>query len=285
MAFANILTVLTGASDDAQTLLAAARMAHDAQGAVNVVVAPPMAVIDDWAGTASGFGAPPLVTEAARRAQLDLRRKVEALARDVTDQLGLEVDEASGRIILVEEQSAQLLDLTDLTPFTDLVVIGRQTMSALGPWSGLISDTLLLAGTPVLVINAQPEELPSAVAIAWNGSQIAARAVRAALPFLTAADRVVILQDPDHLRRRERAAARPERLTDYLRRHGVGHIEVRREPGSSLGEGFVRLARDCGAGLLVSGAFEHSRLREDLLGGVTTSLIEDSQTFNLLFAH
>lgn len=285
MVFANILTVLTGAGDDAQTLLAAARMAREAQGAVNVVVAPPVAVIDDWAGTASGFGAPPLVREAVRRTQIELRRNVEALARDITDQLGLEADEASGRIILVEEQSAQLLDLTDLTPFTDLVVIGRQTLSELGPWSGLVSDTLLLAGTPVLVINAPPEDLPSTAAIAWNGSPVAARAVRAALPFLIAADKVIVLQDPDHLRRREREAARPERLTDYLRRHGVGGVEVRREAGVSLGDGLVKATRACGAGLLVAGAFEHSRLREDVLGGVTASLISESRTFNLFFAH
>lgn len=285
MAFANILTILTGAADDALTLETAARMAHQAQGVVNVIVAPPMLVVEDWVGTSSGYGAPSAVREAARRAQLDLRRTVEALARELTQGLGLEIDEASGRIILVEEQGAQLLDLSDQTPFTDLVVVGRHTLQDLGLWSGLISGALLQARLPVLVISAPSEVFAPTVAIAWNGSATAARAVHAALPFLVAADHVVILQDPDHLRISERRTASPERLTDYLRRHGVGAVSIRREPGASRGDGLARLATACGAGLLVVGAFEHSRLREDLIGGVTASLIAERGTFNLLFAH
>lgn len=285
MSFASILTVLTGASDDALTLLAAADLARAARGQVKVVLAPPLAVVGDWATMADGFGAPPALREASRQAQLDLRRGVEALAREITDQLGLELDEDGGRIVLAEEQSAQALDLSALTPFTDLVVVGRATLEDLGPWSGLVADALLLARTPVLVISAPPAEVASAVAIAWNGGPAAARAVRAALPFLTAASGVVILQDPAHLRVGDRRTAEPEQLSDYLRLHGIKNIEVRREAQSSRGDGLIRQARACGAGLLVAGAFEHSRLREDILGGITVSLIAHSQTFNLLFAH
>lgn len=285
MAFANILTILTGAADDAATLETAARMARAAQGVVNVVVAPPLLVIDDWAGTVSGFGAAAPVREQARRFQEALRHTVEALARRLTEMLGLEVDEASGRIILLDEQSAALLDLSDMTPFTDLIVVGRRSLEQLGAWSGLVSNALFEARLPALVVGAAPETPISTVAIAWNGSQTAARAVRAALPWLIAADRVVILQDPDHLRAAERRTADPERLIDYLRRHGVGAISIARTPGSSRKDGLIRLAHAHRADLFVAGAFEHSRLREDFLGGVTASAIADHHDISLLLAH
>lgn len=285
MNYANILTVLTGANDDAVTLLAAAKMAQAAQGAVSVVVAPPLMVLNDWAETRKGFGPSISVRDACRRAQLKLRRDVEALAREITDRLGLELEETSGRIILVEEQVASALDLSDLTPFTDLVVIGQRTLQDLGPWSGLIATALLQAQLPVLAISALPEELPATVAVAWNGGQRAARAVRAALPYLVAADHVVILQDPDHLTLRDRQTARPERLVDYLRRHGVRAVSIRCESGISRDGGLAQLARETGTGLLVAGAFDHSRLVEDILGGVTLGLIAKSRGFNLLFAH
>lgn len=285
MSYASILTILTGADDDALTLASAAELARAAQGQVNVVLAPPLAVVGDPAPGQSGLGFSPTLREAAHNAQAELRRDVEAMARDITGQLGPGVEPDTGRIVLVEEQSAHALDLSALAPFADLVVVGRMTLQALGSWSGLMADALLRAQVPVLVISGAPGELGLGAAIAWNGSPAAARAVRAAMPLLKAATRVVILQDPAHLRASERAVAAPERLVAYLRRHGVREIEVETRDGLSRYDGLVRQARSWDAGLLVAGAFEHSRLREDVLGGVTKSLIAHSRALNLFFAH
>lgn len=285
MSYASILTVLSGATDDALALSSAASLAHAAHGQVHVVLAPPLAVVSDWTAGPDGFGVSPAVREAARQAQDDLRRGVEALARELTARLGLESDEDAGRIVFVEEQSAHALDLSNLAPFTDLLVVGRLTLQALGSWSGLVADALFRAQVPVLVTSVAPAELGLGAAIAWNGSPSAARAVRAALPLLKAASGVVILQDPAHLRASERIAAEPERLVDYLRQHGLSGIEVERQEGLSRFDGLVRRARAWDAGLLVAGAFEHSRLREDLLGGVTKALIAHGGGLNLFFAH
>ncbi|MET3665783.1 universal stress protein [Caulobacter sp. 1776] len=285
MSFASILTVLTGAADDALTLQSAAALAHAARGEVKVVLAPPLAVIGDWAGGPDGFGVAPVVREAARTTQAALRRGVEALAREITEQLGLDIGEDAGRIVLVEEQSAHSLDLSRLALLTDLVVVGRMTLQTLGPWSGLVADALLAARVPVLAISSAPDEASAVAVIAWNGGSSAARAVRAALPLLKPASRVVILQDPEHLRLSDRSTTDPERLADYLRLHQVRDIEIYVETGGMRADGLVRQARNWDAGLVIAGAFEHSRLREDILGGVTASLVAESRTFNLFFAH
>ncbi|RRN61790.1 universal stress protein [Caulobacter sp. 602-1] len=285
MSYASILTVLTGADDDALTLASAAELARTAHGQVSVVLAPPLAMFGNAAQDKNGLGVPPASREAAQNAQAELRRGVEAMAREVTGQSSPGVESDAGRIVFVEEQSAHALDLSALAPFADLVVVGRLTLQALGSWSGLMTDALLRAQVPVLVISGARGDLGLGAAIAWNGSPAAARAVRAAMPLLKAATRVVILQDPAHLRASERVIAAPEQLVAYLRRHGVSEIEVESRDGLSRYDGLVRQARSWDAGLLVAGAFEHSRLREDVLGGVTKSLIVHGRTLNLLLAH
>jgi nucleotide-binding universal stress UspA family protein len=46
----------------------------------------------------------------------------------------------------------------------------------------------------------------------------------------------------------------------------------------------MALARDVGAGLLITGAYGHSRYREWVLGGVTRELLEHT-AMPLLMAH
>jgi nucleotide-binding universal stress UspA family protein len=46
----------------------------------------------------------------------------------------------------------------------------------------------------------------------------------------------------------------------------------------------MALARDCHAGLMVSGAYGHSRFRELVLGGVTRELLERAPV-PVLLAH
>ena len=56
-------------------------------------------------------------------------------------------------------------------------------------------------------------------------------------------------------------------------RHGI-KAEAQGFPTDGLDEGqaLMRCAEDCGAGLIVMGAYGHSRLREFVLGGATRSM-------------
>jgi nucleotide-binding universal stress UspA family protein len=70
----------------------------------------------------------------------------------------------------------------------------------------------------------------------------------------------------------------------YLARHGARVDVVVERTRSTVGTALLGLARDCGAGLMVTGAYGHSRYREWMLGGVTRELLERSRV-PLLLAH
>jgi nucleotide-binding universal stress UspA family protein len=134
---------------------------------------------------------------------------------------------------------------------------------------------------PVLALPEQfaSIELDAPVLIAWNGSPEAAAAARAALPLLKRSQ-VLLLEVEE-----EQQGYPRDLVARYLSRHGV-HVEIVQRPliEGRIGLAIVEAAAEAGAGLIVMGAYGHSRLREFLLGGVTRALIHNSAV-PLLLAH
>ena len=68
----------------------------------------------------------------------------------------------------------------------------------------------------------------------------------------------------------------------WLSRHGVpASGQVPDECGGAASQ-IERVASEIGAGLVIAGAYGHSRLREWVLGGVTKELINPSKRCSLL---
>jgi len=172
--------------------------------------------------------------------------------------------------------------------YADLVVIGQHD----DDWTcGVSSDFQerlpLMAGRPVLVVPHSYERRPIGrrIAIAWNASREAARAVSDALPLLKRASYVHVgVFRPSHT-----PGAHGEEpgadIAAYLVRHGV-KVEVVRQDWSDVDVGNQLLSRafDWQSDLIVMGAWGHSRASELLLGGVTRSLLR-SMTVPVLMAH
>lgn len=135
-----------------------------------------------------------------------------------------------------------------------------------------LNAALFDAGRPVLGVPAgsSPLEKGTPAVVAWNGSSEASRALVASVPLLKEASEVVVT----HVGSLDTIAAL-EPVVDYLARH---HIKAR---GVELGEAgnasdlIAEQIRRIGAGLLVMGAYSHSRLREFVLGGVTRDMLTD----------
>lgn len=149
---------------------------------------------------------------------------------------------------------------------------------------GLIEDLILYGGRPLLVVPAGRQTFAAErIVIAWNGSAPAARAVGDALPFLREARDVHVVTV---LGEKEPANAVPGvELGPYLRRHGipVTVVDLLMEGGSTA-ETLRRHARQARADMMVVGGFGHTRLREMVLGGVTTALLADGPV-PLLVSH
>jgi nucleotide-binding universal stress UspA family protein len=139
-----------------------------------------------------------------------------------------------------------------------------------------IEDALFETGRPVLVIPpAKTQLLPRHVAVAWDGSSRAARAVKDALPFLSAAQRVsvVTVTGEKDLSRMAPGAD----LATYLIRHRIDcRFETLAAVRGDVGRTLRNFITEEAVEMLVMGAFVHTRLREAILGGVTRSLLDRS---------
>ena len=283
MTYASTLTVLTGAKDDGIALTTAAQFARSTGGVARCLLALPLLIMADWAGAVGGVYVTEALVDSIEQSNAQARRQTEALVRDITRQEGLEISESGGRIVVLNEQPTSQLSFIGETPLTDLVIVGPSTLVDLGVWSGLVSDGVMRAYTPLLVTRRIASD--GVAAIAWDGGEAAGRAVRAALPLLRTASKVIVLQDPDNISSKNRGAADPERLTEYLRLHGVMASDVVRQDKASRDNRLAALCRELDVELLVAGAFSHARLTEEIMGGCTGSLVERVQDFNLFLAH
>jgi nucleotide-binding universal stress UspA family protein len=180
-----------------------------------------------------------------------------------------------------EEQGRQMDVIKSHGRLADLVAVAKPDRDR-GLGFNTLKAGLFHTGRPVLIcppVQTPPETLGRRIAIAWNGSTEAARAVALALPLIQAADDVVVLDGGtgDH-------GASGSELLRYLEIRGV---KARREPidgGDNPGRVILESARRAGADLVVMGAYSRSREFEAVFGGATQYVV-DHCTIPVLMVH
>lgn len=171
--------------------------------------------------------------------------------------------------IEAEERIGALARLYDLT-------IVLQPESSHSSHDDVISQAVLFgAGGPMLMVPYTHKGPLDArhVGIAWDGSRLAARALRDALPFLTAAETITAIAVNEDQENAGEASS--DRLVSHLARRGI-NARVERlpaEPGNVHGA-ILSFAADDDIGLLVMGGYGRWRLQERILGGVTRGVFE-----------
>jgi nucleotide-binding universal stress UspA family protein len=197
----------------------------------------------------------------------------------------LGVDAPETRLIEDDPRYALLLQ----SRYADLVVLSQDSEADRNlpvRVRGLPEHVALRGARPVLVVpgDYQGEPIPGTAVVAWDGGMQALRAITAALPLLEHAATVKLaVINPDALS--ELHGEQPGAdMALYLARHGARVEVVVERTRATTGEVLCKLARDCGAGLMVAGAFGHSRYREWMLGGTTRELLERARV-PLLIAH
>jgi nucleotide-binding universal stress UspA family protein len=146
------------------------------------------------------------------------------------------------------------------------------------------AELAITSGRPVLI--APPSAPPLSakqILLAWKDTREARRAMSDAMPFLTAAERVVVAA----VCPKSSAEASGRQVADVARalaRHGVkAETKVVEDPHPD-GFQILRQASLEGADLIVCGAYGHSRLGEWVFGGVTADLLSQEDAY-LLFSH
>ncbi|MGY2906710.1 universal stress protein [Bradyrhizobium sp. URHC0002] len=118
------------------------------------------------------------------------------------------------------------------------------------------------------------------VGIAWNGSRVAARALRDAMPFLIGAKAVTVIAVNE-----EAGEASSDQLVAHLARRGIAaRVQRLATERGDVQAAILSIAAESNIGLLVMGGYGHSRLQERILGGVTRGMF-NSMTVPVLMSH
>ena len=163
--------------------------------------------------------------------------------------------------------------------YSTLSVVARSDAED-APLLGLPERLILRSGRPTLLLppTTDPEgPLGKHMAIGWNASPEAARAVSDAMPFLITAEEVEVLIVDEERHRDTYGDAPGTDLARHLTRYGV---EVNVRPLSSddrdIGKVLLDLTGELSVDLLVLGAYSHARFAEAILGGVTRRVLRES---------
>ena len=276
MAIAKIVVPVAGVARDAMALAAALTVAKPFNAHVRAVFAHPdpqeavpnvgvplsleavSAIIDgqEQVAKAGAIAARASLAEAASKAGVKVTS-----APQKTPAVTCSFREATGRLPSVIAAATQL---------SDLVVFGPLHSPEFADMMEAFLDVLTKTGRPVLVAPREPlGQFARHVAVGWDGSVSASRALIAAMPLLAIAKTVTLLC--------VREGATPMGTADakeYLSLHGLSCVEnscgAEKRP---VGDALADAAQGCGADLLVLGGYGHSHLRETIFGGVTSSIL------------
>jgi nucleotide-binding universal stress UspA family protein len=136
-----------------------------------------------------------------------------------------------------------------------------------------LADLALKAGKPMLVVDPTVDRLDLGhVVVSWKDTREARRAVEDALSILRLAANVTVVEiaDKDDL---DQARIRTEDVANWLDSHGIA-AAARTE--AAVGDNATQIETilwELGVGLIVGGAYGHTRLHEWVLGGVTKDLL------------
>lgn len=189
---------------------------------------------------------------------------------------------AAAAEVLADDYHTLAWRLAHMARLADVAVMQADAESV-SLHEGLLKEVLFESGRPVIVVPPDwaGAVVPEKVIVAWDGTGKAARAIGDALPLLERASEVEVVAvsgDPDASKRMD-AADMAAHLSRHCRRVTMTTLPVQNgDVAATLGS-HARLTR---ANLIVMGAFARPKLRQMILGGVTSSMITQPPAPTLL---
>ncbi len=180
--------------------------------------------------------------------------------------------EAPGRQIDVLKHHGRLADL--------IMVPKPDRDRNLG--ANTLRSALFASGRPVLMCPPRdgiPKTLGERIAIGWNGSIEASRAVALSMGLIESASEVTILSSGEEVH-----GATCEDLAAMLALRGVIARTQRFNVRGSVGDNLLDHAQTAGADMLVMGAYGDSYERETVFGGNTQAVV-DHATMPVVLVH
>ncbi len=276
-----VIAMLGGASDAAQAHITAAfAVAHRMKAGLTGLLALP-----DPSNAMMYFSGPESVM--AGSASIDVlivaQDEVEKAMRSTFDQ----VAKATGHGVRAEfvRQTGSATKRGEAAALlADAFVLPREAAQSDHALNPVFDHVLMHARLPLVLADGGALSKGPCL-IAWDASPQAARAVKLHLPLIRTYSHVVIAQHPGKMRQDNKAAAMtsPQALATWLQKEGL-RTEIAEFSGK-ISDGLLQLADKHHAGLLVMGAYGHSRLGEMLFGGTSQALLNASSGPVLALSH
>lgn len=172
--------------------------------------------------------------------------------------------------------------------YADLIVVGQSgPQNAPSSPENLPESIAMASGRPTLVVphDGPAKAIGKNVMLCWNASRESARAASDALPFLKAAQKVIILVVEPKTSSGAHGEEPGADVAMWLAQHGV-KVTVLREtaPDADVGKVIGSRAADHGIDLIVMGVYGHSRVREWVMGGASRTML-NAMTVPILMSH
>ena len=184
--------------------------------------------------------------------------------------------EANGTSIWWREESGREDEIIAIRGrLFDCIIVGRPVRDAALPSPITLEAALLDTGRPTIVA---PPKMPPVtlghVAVAWESSPEATRALSASMPLLEQADKVTLLSaDPV-----EPPSIPPTEGVARLAWSGISAsivtFDVTQE---EIGAAYLKHAGEVSADMLIKGAYARSRVRQMILGGRTRHILSHTE--------
>ncbi|MCB1858781.1 MAG: universal stress protein [Gammaproteobacteria bacterium] len=160
----------------------------------------------------------------------------------------------------------------------DLTIIGRYDAVHDQDQIELHPDTIaMISGRPVLLVPREfdMKTFNEHAVLAWDGKRASSRALADAMQILKTKSLVTVVTVEDG----DAGLALPEMdVETALHRHGIKTERVHlKRGGKSVADRILKFLDQAKPGLLVMGAYEHSKFRQSFVGGVTSSVLKKAK--------
>jgi nucleotide-binding universal stress UspA family protein len=238
-------------------------------------------------GIVAAVVSPPLYFTAGEQAQLLIDEEQASVKRRISELEGQFREAVQNRAKDVEWRCA--IDfparyVLQHARCADIIVCGGHSDGFSDPFATITArDLVMEAGRPLLVVPDRVDWLdPRSVLVGWKDTPEARRAIVAALPMLRKAKDVAVAEIVETEDGQAAAVKRVRDVVKWLSRHGISASELVAPPDQDATVQLDALAANVGAGMVVAGAYGHSRFRELVLGGMTQYLITQTTRCALL---
>lgn len=261
MSVRNILVAFNGSESALSALKYAAALAGDTAHVTAILAYSTHETVDSQAAWVPAR-ARQIIAQANEEILTQIETRFDA-ARDLLGLAGrLHFKRAPGRVDTVLAETARCYDL---------LVAGQAVSEPIDAHVALHPDRIaLLSGRPVLIVpeDHDAERGRGHAIVAWDGGRAAARALSDSLGLLEKNGRVTVLTVGEAA-----AGNSAAELVRHLERHHVeaAHRHIAADPG--VARALLAYCEAQSPSLLVMGAYEHSKFREDFLGGVTARVL------------